>query len=77
MNLYQLAIRISTDFASAVFVSGIIGYMIDRFFGCQPWAFIVFVFLGIIAGGRIVYRALKLGHYKVKDINDDGSTPSI
>ena len=36
-----------------------IGYYMDRWLGTEPWFFILFLFFGIAAGFRNLYRALK------------------
>ncbi len=55
-NLYPLTLRIATDFASAVFAGWLIGYTIDYLFNLKPWCMVIFIFLGIIAGGLNTYR---------------------
>lgn len=55
-DLYQLTSRVSTDFAAAVFIGWLIGYGLDYFFKTAPWCMVVFIFLGIIAGGLNVCR---------------------
>jgi ATP synthase protein I len=47
---------IGIEFVGAVLVSGFIGWSIDRYMGCAPWAMIVFLLLGFAAGTR---RAMK------------------
>lgn len=58
-NLYTIATRISTDFASAVLVGWLIGYSIDHLLNTKPWCMVIFIFLGIIAGGLNTYRFVK------------------
>ena len=36
-----------------------IGYYLDKWLGTQPWLLILFLFFGIAAGFRNLYRALK------------------
>ena len=36
-----------------------IGYYLDKWLNTEPWLLIVFFFLGVIAGFRSLYRALK------------------
>lgn len=36
-----------------------IGYYLDKWLNTEPWLLIVFLFLGVIAGFRSLYRALK------------------
>lgn len=37
------------------------GYAMDRMLETTPWMMIVFVFLGMAAGARTIYRALEHG----------------
>ncbi len=43
----------------AVAVGVGIGYYLDKWLGTQPWFLIIFLFFGIVAGFRSLYRALK------------------
>jgi ATP synthase protein I len=36
-----------------------IGYYLDKWLNTEPWLLIVFLLLGVIAGFRSLYRALK------------------
>ena len=36
-----------------------IGYYLDKWLNTEPWLLIVFFFLGVIAGFRSLYRAMK------------------
>ena len=44
------AMRLSSEFISAILVGAAIGYGIDWLAGTKPWAMIFFLFLGFIAG---------------------------
>ncbi|MBF0628976.1 MAG: AtpZ/AtpI family protein [Magnetococcales bacterium] len=50
------AMRMSTELASAVFVGGGIGYLLDYWIGTEPWLTVVFFILGLAAGFRDMYR---------------------
>ncbi|UCC66887.1 MAG: AtpZ/AtpI family protein [Deltaproteobacteria bacterium] len=43
----------------AVAVGVGIGYYLDKWLGTEPWFLIIFLFFGIVAGFRSLYRALK------------------
>lgn len=43
----------------STFVGLAIGYGLDRFFNTKPWLTIIFLFLGIVAGFRELYRLAK------------------
>jgi len=51
------ALRLSSEFISAVLVGAAIGWGIDRFFGLAPWGMILFLLLGFCAGVLNVLRA--------------------
>lgn len=50
------ALRLSTEFVAAILVGAAIGYAIDRLAGTTPWAMIVFLLLGFVAGVLNVLR---------------------
>lgn len=54
---FSNAIRLSTEFVVAILVGVGIGWTIDRFFGTAPWAMIIFLPLGFVAGVRNIMRA--------------------
>ena len=43
----------------SVAVGAVIGYYIDKWLKTEPWFLIVFLLLGVIAGFKSLYRALK------------------
>ncbi len=51
------AIRLSTEFVVAILVGVGIGWTIDKFFGTAPWAMIIFLPLGFVAGVKNIMRA--------------------
>ncbi|MBF0272763.1 MAG: AtpZ/AtpI family protein [Magnetococcales bacterium] len=51
-----MAMRMSTELVSAVFVGGGIGYLLDYWLGTNPWLTLVFFFFGLAAGFRDMYR---------------------
>lgn len=53
---YGYAMRLSSEFISAILVGAAIGYGIDWLFGTTPWAMIVFMLLGFVAGIMNVLR---------------------
>lgn len=50
------AMKLSSEFLSAIIAGAIIGYLIDRFAGTTPWAMIAMVLLGFVAGVLNVLR---------------------
>jgi ATP synthase protein I len=53
---YSEALKISSEFVSAIVVGGLLGYLLDYFLPTKPWGMIVFVFLGFCAGVLNVLR---------------------
>ena len=43
----------------SVAVGAVIGYYIDKWLNSEPWFLIVFLLLGVVAGFKSLYRALK------------------
>ena len=54
---YGNAFRLSSEFISAILVGAAIGYGIDWLLGTTPFAMIVFLLLGFVAGVMNVLRA--------------------
>jgi ATP synthase protein I len=53
---YSQALKISSEFISAIVVGGIVGYLLDLLLPTKPWGMIVFVLLGFCAGVLNVLR---------------------
>lgn len=53
---YSQALKISSEFISAIVVGGLLGYLLDFFLPTKPWGLIVFVLLGFCAGVLNVLR---------------------
>lgn len=50
------AMRVATDLVAALFVGGLIGFGIDRWFGTKPWGMVIFLFIGFAAGFMNIYK---------------------
>lgn len=66
------ALRLSTEFVSAVLVGAAIGWGIDKVTGYPPWGMIFFLFLGFVAGVLNVMRAAGT----IADPHSKGMEPS-
>ncbi len=53
---YRAAVKISSEFISAVVVGALLGYLLDKFAGTWPWGLVVFLMLGFVAGVLNVLR---------------------
>ena len=54
---YAQAMKLSSEFISAIVVGAILGYLFDRFVGTAPWGMIVLLLLGFCAGVLNVLRS--------------------
>ncbi|APO73763.1 ATP synthase subunit I [Rhizobium etli 8C-3] len=54
---YAEAMKLSSEFISAIIVGALLGYLLDRFVGTAPWGLIVLLLLGFCAGVLNVLRA--------------------
>ena len=54
---YKLAIKLSSEFVSAVIVGALLGLGIDWLAGTTPWAMVIFLMLGFVAGVMNVMRS--------------------
>lgn len=57
MTGFGSALKMSSEFISAILVGAGIGYLIDRLIGTLPWGMIFFLLLGFVAGVVNVMRA--------------------
>lgn len=57
---FSNALRLSTEFVVAILVGVGIGWTIDHFFGTAPWAMIIMLPLGFIAGVKNIMRGSAL-----------------
>lgn len=53
---YSQALKISSEFISAIVVGGLLGYLLDYFLPTKPWGLVVFLLLGFCAGVLNVLR---------------------
>ena len=60
-----LAFRIGTELVVAVFVGGMIGFLLDTWLNTKPWLTILFLFLGNAAGLLNIFRLTSNQNYKV------------
>ena len=54
---FGTAFKLSSEFISAILVGAAIGYGLDWLVGTSPWAMILFLLLGFVAGVMNVLRA--------------------
>jgi ATP synthase protein I len=73
-------LRMASEFVAAILVGGLIGFVLDRWLGTQPWLFLLFFVLGLSAGVLNVIRgyqrmqaeiAAKTGGNIGKSVKDD------
>lgn len=57
---YAQAMKLSSEFISAIVVGALLGYLFDRFVGTAPWGMIVLLLLGFCAGVLNVLRSAGL-----------------
>ena len=53
---FSQALKLSSEFVSAIIVGALLGYLLDRWIGTAPWGMIVFLLLGFCAGVLNVLR---------------------
>ena len=53
------AFKMSTELVAAVAVGTIIGFILDNWFGTNPWLILIFFFVGVIAGVMNVIKSAK------------------
>jgi ATP synthase protein I len=54
---YAQAMKISSEFLSAIIVGAVLGFLIDRFAGTTPWGLVILLLLGFCAGVLNVLRS--------------------
>lgn len=54
---FGLAMKLSSEFISAVIVGAMLGYLLDHFAGTSPWGMIILLLLGFCAGVLNVLRS--------------------
>ena len=52
----RLGNRVLAELIGGLAGGALIGWVLDRFLGTQPWLLLVFLFLGIIVAFRNIYR---------------------
>ena len=55
---YGMAMKISSEFISAIIVGAILGYLFDYFVGTGPWGMIIMLLIGFCAGVLNVMRVV-------------------
>ncbi|MBF0189830.1 MAG: AtpZ/AtpI family protein [Magnetococcales bacterium] len=68
-----MAMRMSTELVSAVFVGGGIGYLLDYWLGSGPWLTLVFFSFGLAAGFRDMYCLAMQNTPGREGVKGDGS----
>ena len=63
-----LALRVVTEMAAALFVGGLLGWVIDSQFGTRPWGLLILLVLGAAAGMRGAFREAN----RLSGSTDDG-----
>jgi ATP synthase protein I len=55
---FAQAMKLSSEFISAILVGAMLGYLLDRFAGTGPWGLIILLLLGFLAGILNVLRSI-------------------
>jgi len=53
------AFKLSAELVSAVAIGTIIGFILDKTFGTNPWLIIIFFFIGVVTGIINVIKSAK------------------
>ena len=61
------ALKISTEFVSAVVVGSTIGFLLDNWFDTKPLLIICFFFIGVVAGMSNVFKLAKKINENLRD----------
>ncbi|MDS7596296.1 AtpZ/AtpI family protein [Agrobacterium tumefaciens] len=54
---FGVAVKLSSEFISAIVVGAMLGYLLDYFAGTSPWGMIILLLLGFCAGVLNVLRS--------------------
>lgn len=55
---FAQAMKLSSEFISAIVVGAMLGFLLDRFAGTSPWGMIILLLLGFCAGVLNVLRSI-------------------
>ena len=55
----KMGYSLGIEFISAIFMGGMIGYFIDKYFQTNPWGMILFLVFGVLAGSLNIYRVFE------------------
>lgn len=69
---WAIGVRYASEFSAAVIVGGLLGYGIDYFAGSTPWALLVGILFGFMAGTRNIVRLAK--EMSVETVDGENST---
>ena len=67
----QVAFRLGTELTVATGIGGLLGYVLDNFFGTKPWGLVVGILLGSAAGCLAVYRVAMTLTVEEDETNND------
>ncbi|MCX8996316.1 AtpZ/AtpI family protein [Rhizobiaceae bacterium BDR2-2] len=78
---FAVAMKLSSEFISAIVVGAALGWFVDWYFGWTPWGMIFFLLLGFCAGvlnvlratGAVPTRLADTPRDKTDDSNRDGA----
>ena len=73
MMRYMKYSVVGIELAVSVAVGGGIGYFLDSKLGTEPWMFILWIFFGLVAGFRSLFRMSKQYLKEMKEDEDKGS----
>lgn len=78
---FAVAMKLSSEFISAIIVGAGLGWFVDWYFGSSPWGMIFFLLLGFCAGVLNVLRATGAMPARLpgapQDKNDDSSRGGV
>lgn len=67
---FAYGLKLSSEFVAAVFVGAVLGYVLDKYAGTQPWGMIFFLLIGFAAGVLNVMRATGAVESPLKGASD-------